>query len=108
MMRRVSDWSRRANHVTSVWRAVGGKLVVVDGRLSFEPHGFDRALAAQSWSVALDEIREIRVAPRRPLSHAFGAGLRRQLSVVGPDGEAFFVVNGVERVVRELDELRSR
>lgn len=100
-------WSRRANFVTSPFRAVGGRLLVDGGRLRFQPHALDRALAGRDWGIGLDEITAIEVAPRRPLSHLFGAGLRRQLCVEGAGTRACFVVNGVEQAAAELRALTT-
>jgi hypothetical protein len=91
--------------VTSPWRAVGGHLKVDAGRLSFEPHGFDRALAGRSWSVPLTAVSSVQVAKRRPFSHLFGAGLRRQLCVEAKSESAYFVVNRVEQLAAELRAL---
>jgi hypothetical protein len=100
----VSDTSWRANHVTSVGRAVGGKLSVEADTIIFRPHGFDRALAAKDWSAPLADV-SVSVAPRRPLSHLFGAGLRRQLSLTADDKDRRFVVNHVDRVADAIRAL---
>lgn len=100
-------WSRRANLITSPFRAVGGRLFVDDSRLRFEPNAVDRALAGKAWSVGLDEITAVEAAPRRPFSHVFGAGLRRQLRVEGAGAEAYFIVNRVDEVVAELRALTN-
>jgi hypothetical protein len=99
------EWSRRANYTTSRWRAVGGHLRVREGRLIFEPHGFDKALAGRGWGAALGEIEAIGVAPRDPFGHPFGGGLRKRLRVTAGGEEAYFVVNRVERVAAELSAM---
>jgi hypothetical protein len=96
----MSSW--RANHISSNVRAVGGKLAVEGERLVFRPHAFDKALAAREWSVALDEITAVEVAPRAPFSHLFAAGLRRQLAITAGGEETRFIVNRVERVADEI------
>ena len=100
-----AQWSRRANFVTSSVRAVGGRLVVDGRQLRFEPHAIDRALAGKACIIDLDEVTSIQVLPRRPLSHLFGAGLRRQLCVEGAGTEAYFIVNRVDQVAAELQAL---
>jgi hypothetical protein len=102
-----TPWSRRANLITSPFRAVGGRLLVDGGRLRFEPNAIDRALAGKEWSIDLDDITAVSAAPRRPFSHAFGAGLRRQLCVEGAGTKAYFVVNGVDQAVAELRALAT-
>lgn len=98
-------WERRANHTTSAMRSVGGKLGVVGDRLAFSPHGFDRALFANDWSVPLAEIASFEVEPVN-LGHFFGGGLRKRLAVVTRDGQReLFVVSNVEETARELSSL---
>ena len=98
-------WRRRANHVSSSRRAVGGHLWVEGGELRFEPHKVDRALAAQGWSVPLDAIDAVVVVGRRPVSHFFAGGLRRQLGVEAGGETTCFVLNGVEKAAAELRAL---
>ena len=101
-------WSRRANRITSRWRAVGGKLFADAQSVRFQPNAFDRALAGREWSAGASAIRSIDVAPRRPGSHMFGAGLRRQLRIETADGDEYFVVNHVEDAAAELRRLLGR
>jgi hypothetical protein len=100
----MSDTSWRANHITSVGRAVGGKLNVEAGTITFRPHRFDRALAATDWSAPLAGL-SVSVADRRPLSHLFGAGLRRQLCLSSDGDDHHFVVNHVDRVADAIRAL---
>jgi hypothetical protein len=100
----MSATSWRANHITSAARAVGGKLLVDGDTIAFRPHRFDAALAAHPWSAPLAEI-VVSVAPRKPLSHAFGAGLRRQLCLTAGGEEHYFIINRVDRVAEEIEAL---
>jgi len=86
--------------VTSRWRAVGGRLTVEDDTLRFEPHRVDRALRGKPLIVALADIEDVTVAPRRPFSNI--AGLRRQLGVQVGGEQTYFVVNRVEPVAEDL------
>jgi hypothetical protein len=86
---------------------LGGRLIVDGGQLRFEPHAIDRALAGKGWSINLEEITSIQVMPPRPLSHLFGAGLRRQLCVEGAGTTAYFIVNGVDQAAAELRALTA-
>src|SRR4051812_8214392 len=100
----MSDTSWRANYITSKTRAVGGRLTVEDGTVSFRAHAFDRVLAGRSWSAPLAAVT-VSVAPRQPLSHLFLAGLRRRL-VLSSDGEdQHFIVNHVDHVADEIRAL---
>jgi hypothetical protein len=100
--------SWRANRVTSPWRPVGGRLAITGRRLRFEPHAVDRAVAATGWSVNLDEVSAVDIAPRRPFSHLFGAGFRRQLRITEGDQTAYFVVNSVAEVAAVLRALTEQ
>jgi hypothetical protein len=102
----MSDASWRANHVTSTARAVGGKIEVDGDSITFRPHGFDRALAAKPWSAPLAGLT-VAIAPRRPLSHIFGAGLRRQLVLTAGGEDQHFIVNRVDRVADEIRALSA-
>ena len=103
----MSDTSWRANYITSTTRAVGGRLTVEGDAVSFRAHAVDRALAGRSWSAPLAGVT-VSIAPRRPLSHLFLAGLRRQL-VLSSDGEdQYFIVNHVDRVADEIQALVVR
>ena len=73
--------------------------------MRFEPHAIDRALWARGWSVGFDEVDAVEVARRRPFSHVFGAGFRRQLCVEAGGVRTYFVVNRVEDAVAELRRL---
>jgi hypothetical protein len=96
----MSEWSCRANRTQSTFRAVGGQLVLEDGRLEFRPHGFDRALAGKGWSVPLGAIRAVGTEPRG--MNPFNGALRQRLRVEADDGSVeLFVVN-------ELDAVRER
>jgi hypothetical protein len=98
-------WSWRANRITSVARAVGGRLFVDGGSLVFRAHLFDRALRATEWSVALGEITSVDVSPQQPGRHMFGAGLRRQLRVEANGDESRFIVNRADDVAARLREI---
>jgi hypothetical protein len=102
----MSDTSWRANYVTSSTRAVGGRLTVEDGTVTFRAHAFDRALAGRSWSAPLADVT-VSIAPRRPLSHLFAAGLRRQLVLSSGGEDQHFIVNRVDRVADAIRALAA-
>jgi hypothetical protein len=94
-------WRIRANVTSSRWRAVGGHLQVEDGRLRFEPHGFDAATGGRGVDVDLRDVHEVDVAPLA--GDVFGGGLRRRLRVRLRDGtDVLFVVSRVRQRVEEL------
>jgi hypothetical protein len=96
----MSNSSWRANRTQSMFRAVGGKLVLEEDRLEFLPHGFDKALAGKGWSVPLTAIRSVGTEPRG--MNPFNGALRMRLRVEAEDGSVeLFVVN-------ELDDVRQQ
>ncbi len=101
----MSDWEKRANHADG-GRAKGGKLRLEGERLSFEPHGFDRAIdrlidTPGGWSATLSEITEVGEEPRG--KNPFDGSLRKRLRIVTADGQRqLFVVNGLDEAVQRL------
>ena len=93
-------WQVRAN-MTQGDTAVGGKLAVADGRLTFTPHGLDRSIGGTAFDVLLTEIVSIDMAPRT--FDLFNGGMRKRLRVRLVDGvEALFVVNRVVKVGQRM------
>jgi hypothetical protein len=98
----MNEWSCRANRTQSTFRAVGGKLVLVDDRLEFRAHRFDRALAGKAWSVPLAAIRSVGKAPRG--LNPFNGALRERLRVEAEDGAVeLFVVNDLDAVQERIE-----
>ena len=97
----MSEWSCRANRTQGPLRAVGGRLVLEAGRLEFQPHGFDRALAGREWSTPLGAVSAVGTEPRSGLN-PFSGAMRERLRVELDDGSVeLFVVN-------KLGEVRER
>jgi len=97
-------WKRRANHVSSRVRAVGGRLTVEGEDLVFRPHGLDRALAGKDLTVPLREITGFRTVGIAPLE-LFAGGLRRRLAIETAGGATHLFV--VSRPEAAADELRA-
>jgi hypothetical protein len=86
----MADGSWGAN-MTQGSRAVGGRLVVDDRRISFAPHGLDRSTGGKPFDRPLTELVSIDVAPRT--FNPFDGGLRKRLRLRLIDGaDALFVV----------------
>lgn len=93
-------WQARAN-MTQGDIAVGGKLAVADGRLTFRPHGLDRSIGGTAFDVLLTDIVSLDMAPRT--FDLFNGGMRKRLRVRLVDGvEALFVVNRVVKVGQRI------
>jgi hypothetical protein len=98
-------WSIRANH-SQGFLARGGKLLLTDTQLIFQPHGFDSALGGSRWEISLRDIAAVEKAPRsfNPLGLVNGA-VRRRLKVVPTEGEPdYFVVNLLDEVISDIKD----
>ena len=102
------SWSILANlTVAGQPRALGGRLRLEDGRLTFRPHRFDRATGGEGFDVSTSDVASVDSAPRRwGLRGLLDGGVRRRLRIRLADGrEMLLVVNRVERRVEELRSL---
>jgi hypothetical protein len=98
----MSEWSCRANRTLSAFRAAGGKLVLQQDRLQFQPHRFDRVLAGKEWAVPLTEIRSVGEEPRgwNPVNGA----MRTRPRIETEDGSVeLFAVNDLSAVRERID-----
>lgn len=101
-------FNHRANRVTSGLRSVGGRLLLEDGQLIFQPNVAEKALQAGEWSVRLSDIVEVKTASIK-LSHLFSGGLRPRLVVRLNDGDTqLFVISAPNKRAAELKALQSR
>jgi len=95
-MKRPSDtepWQVRAN-MAQYGRAVGGKLVVGGGQITFSANRLDRATGGDDHAWDARGLAAVDRAPRT--WHPFDGGVRRRLRLRFVDGrEALFVVNKV-------------
>lgn len=99
-------WSILANHSQGA-RAVGGRLSVVDGRLKFQPNAFDALTGGKAVDLPFAGLDFGRSEAAWSLGNLFSGGLRARLAVRLPDGsEELFVVNGLDRVISDLQAMR--
>jgi|tagenome__1003787_1003787.scaffolds.fasta_scaffold18850988_1 hypothetical protein len=97
-----------ANHVEgpsyTLWglnAAAGGRLVVTDRRVFFQPGRVDGMLRARRWVKPLDAVTGLEVVDRDG-AEVFAGGMRRRLGIRTADGVEVFVVNGLEEKIPEL------
>jgi hypothetical protein len=98
-------WRKFANHFQATGRAVGGRLIVTDRRLIFQPQRLDAALRGQLWEVRLADISSIGEVP--PGSGPNNLRSSLWIEINGSDNE-YFVVNGLQEVIRRLTESTGR
>ena len=83
-----AEWTKIASLYDGP-RAVGGRLVVGEGRLKFVPHRVDRALAGRALDVPLLSVEALTLtsrswfAPRRHVLVETSDGVRARLLVNG-------------------------
>ncbi len=100
------EWTVGANRTQSSWRAVGGTLTLADGKVTFAPNAFDRALAGRSWSASLATARSAGREPGRiALGHLFSGGPVDRLRVETQDGSVqLFVVPQIADAIQAIEE----
>ncbi len=98
-----TTWSRRAHRALPRILVAAGRLEVDQRELRFTPARTERLFGRRPWSVRLDEIAEIDVAPRR-LGDVMRGGVVRRLRIVDDTGgeELFVVAPGTDRVAEQV------
>jgi hypothetical protein len=97
-----------ANH-TRNRVAKGGRLLVTDDELRFEPNAIEAAMGTEPWSTPLDAITAIDVAPARwHPAELFSGGLRKRLRVHVDGQDQLFVVPDPSGVAAVLSGLTAR
>lgn len=90
------QWSKGASLYDGA-RAVGGSMSVVDERLRFEPHAFDRALKGREVDFPLAAVGRLTLTKRSLI-----APRRHVLIETNDGGRARFLVNGARQVIQDL------
>lgn len=101
------QWSAAATHPESSWYASGGKLIVTNRRMFFQPNRFDAAFGRGRWECPLDAIQGVESVPR-DRTRILSGGARRGLGVATRGGLQTFVVNGLNEKLIQLTELLKR
>jgi hypothetical protein len=96
-------WKSSAGRAMNRWITSGGRLVVTDRRVLFQPNRFDIATGKKPWECPLGSIVDIE-AIGRELAVAAG-GSRRRLGIKTSSGVEIFVVNNLAKKIVELREL---
>jgi hypothetical protein len=99
-------WKALANRVLSPAVTSGGRLVVTDRRVLFQPNRYDMMLGREVWERPLDVVTSVEVVGRD--AAVFAAGMRRRLGIRTADGLEVFVVNRLKKKVPELRALLPR
>ena len=90
------------NQLLDLGRAVGGKLVVTDQRVLFEPNRLDRLTGGRGWAMNLREIQQVVIEPggKQGVARYGPAGARPQVVMTTGSGEStVFVVRDRDGLV---------
>jgi len=103
-------WKCLANHVAGpsyalygMQAAAGGRLVVTDRRMFFQPSRADRAVGAKAWTCPLVDVEGIETVGKD--SEIFAGGMRDRLGVRTKNGLEVFVVNKLQTTQNKLRAL---
>jgi hypothetical protein len=101
-------WSVYANREKSALRYVGGRLLVTEDQVIFQPNRFDSNLGGEVQRWQLSDVRAVDAEPRRLTLPFFGlaARNRKRLRITMSTGQVeLFVINHVDTAI---EYLRSR
>ncbi len=96
-------WQSSAGRSLNRWITSGGKLVVTNRRVLFQPNRFDAVTGKKPWECPLASVTGFE-AVDRDLTVLAG-GMRKRLGIQTSDGVKIFVVNDLEEKVSELREI---
>lgn len=96
-----------ANRKQSPLRLVGGRLYLTSHRILFSPNKAEQVLAAKEWWALGQDVIDVSVVPRRWREYLGGGGRKRMKVDLRSGASEFFVVNGPEKIVEEVQRWRS-
>jgi hypothetical protein len=99
-------WQSSAGRSLNRWITSGGKLLVTNRRVLFQPNRFDTLTGKTPWGCPLASVTGFDIV-ERDLAVLAG-GMRRRLGIQTQDGVESFVINDLEKKVMELREIISQ
>ena len=96
-------WMSLANHTAGRWRSAGGKLIVTDQRILFQPNRIDALLGGAMWECPLAAVTGVKTINRDRT--VLAGGVRERLGIHTEDGMERFVVNDLQQKTLELRDL---
>ncbi len=96
-------WQSLANRVIGANVTAGGRLVVTDRRVFFQPNRIDKSLGRELWQCPPEAVTGIGTVGRD--GRIFAGGTRRRLGIHTAGGEEVFVVNRLRKKEAQLREL---
>ncbi|MFY1583556.1 hypothetical protein ACN267_03530 [Micromonospora sp. WMMD734] len=99
-----------ANQLLGPSRTLGGRLVVTDSRVVFEPNRLDRLTGGRTWQTDAQAIRKVTETPggKEGVRRYGPAGARPQITVDLASGQAgVFVVKNREALTSAIASCRA-
>lgn len=96
-------WQSSAGRSLNRWITSGGRLLVTDRRILFQPNRLDSATGKKPWECPLSAVTGIEPVNRDPT--VLAGGLRKRLGIKTTRGNEAFVVNRLQEKLVELKEL---
>jgi hypothetical protein len=96
-------WQSSAGRSLNRWITSGGKLMVTNRRVLFQPNRFDTVTGKKPWECPVASVTGFETVDRDLA--VLAGGMRERLGVQTVDGTEIFVVNNLGKKVVELREL---
>lgn len=95
-------WQSPAGRSLSRWITSGGRLIVTNRRVLFQPNRFDKLTGKTRWDCPLSSVTEFEVVDRDPT--VLAGGLRKRLRIQTQDDHEIFILNHLDERIAELRE----
>lgn len=96
-------WQSPAGRSLNRWITSGGKLLVTNRRVLFQPNRFDMFTGKSLWDCPLTSAIGIAVVDRDPA--VLSGGMRKRIEIQTSDGTQIFVMNQVDKKAQALRKL---
>lgn len=93
-------WESSAGRTLNRWITSGGRLVITNRRVLFQPNRFDALTGKRPWECPLASVKGVQTVDRDP--SVLAGGMRERLGIQTTDGVEVFVVNNAATKVTEL------
>lgn len=99
----VIAWESSAGRALNRWITSGGRLVVTNRRVVFQPNRFDAMTGKRTWECSLSSVDGVQVVDRDLT--VLAGGVRKRLGIQTTEGLELFVVDDATAKAAELGGL---
>jgi hypothetical protein len=96
-------WQSTAGRSLNRWITSGGRLIVTNQRVLFQPNRFDVITGKKPWECPLTSVTGLYSLDRDPT--VLAGGLRKRLEIQTLDGAETFVIDQLNDKIQTLREL---